>query len=40
MLLTYQVPNLISIFFLLGRLSVESVQVRGFLRIFVTYFIR
>jgi hypothetical protein len=35
-LLTFQVPNLISIFFRLGRLSKESVQVRGFLRIFVT----
>jgi hypothetical protein len=33
---TLHVPNLISIFFRLGRLSMESVQVRGFLRIFVT----
>jgi hypothetical protein len=30
-LLTFQVPNLIYIFFRLGRLSKESVQVRGFL---------
>jgi hypothetical protein len=30
-LLTFQVPNLISIFFRLGRLSKESVHVRGFL---------
>jgi hypothetical protein len=29
--LTFQVQNLISIFFSLGRLSKESVQVRGFL---------
>jgi hypothetical protein len=35
-LLTFQVPNLISIFFRLGRLSKESVQVRGFLWSFVT----
>jgi hypothetical protein len=34
--LTFQVPNLISIFFRLGRLSKEFVQVRGFLNIFVT----
>jgi hypothetical protein len=34
-LLTSQVPNLISIFFSLGRLSKESVQVRGFLWILV-----
>jgi hypothetical protein len=32
----FQVRNLISIFFRLGRLSKESVQVRGFIRIFVT----
>jgi hypothetical protein len=31
MLLPFQVPNLISIFFLLGRLSKETVRVRGFL---------
>jgi hypothetical protein len=30
------VPNLISIFFHLGRLSKESVQVRGFVNVFVT----
>jgi hypothetical protein len=35
-LLTFQVPNLISIFFHLGRLSKESVQVRGFLWSFIT----
>jgi hypothetical protein len=35
-LLTFQVPNLISIFFRLGRFSKESVQVRGFLWSFVT----
>jgi hypothetical protein len=35
-LLTFQVPNLVSIFFRLGRLSTESVEVRGFFRIFVT----
>jgi hypothetical protein len=35
-LLTFDVPNLISIFFRLGRLSKESVQVRGFLWSFVT----
>jgi hypothetical protein len=35
-LLTLQVPNLMTIFFRLGRLSKESVQVRGFFRIFVT----
>jgi hypothetical protein len=35
-LLTFQVPNLMSIFFRLGRLSEESVQVRGFLWSFVT----
>jgi hypothetical protein len=34
--LTFQVPNLISIFFRLGRLSKESVQVRGLLWSFVT----
>jgi hypothetical protein len=34
-LLTFQVPNLVSIFFRLGRLTKESVKVRGFLRIFV-----
>jgi hypothetical protein len=34
--LTFQVPILISILFRLGRLSKKSVQVRGFLRIFVT----
>jgi hypothetical protein len=28
-LLTFHVPNLMSIFFSLGRLSKESVQVRG-----------
>jgi hypothetical protein len=33
-LLTFQVPNLI--FFRLGRLSKESVEVRGFLWIFLT----
>jgi hypothetical protein len=33
---TFQVPNLISIFLRLGRLSSESVQVRGFLNIFIT----
>jgi hypothetical protein len=33
---TFHVPNLISILFRLGRLSKESVQVRGFFRIFVT----
>jgi hypothetical protein len=40
--LTFQLPNLISIFFRLGRLSTESVQDRGFLRIFVTslFFLR
>jgi hypothetical protein len=37
-LLTFQVPNLISIFHSLGRLSKESVQVRGSLEIFVTSF--
>jgi hypothetical protein len=31
----FHVPNLISIFFSLGRLSKKFVQVRGFLRIFV-----
>jgi hypothetical protein len=35
-LLTFQVPNLIPIFFHLGCLSKESVQVRGFLSSFVT----
>jgi hypothetical protein len=35
-LLRFQVPNLMSIFFRLGRLSKESVQVQGFFRIFVT----
>jgi hypothetical protein len=33
-LLTFQVPNLISIFCRLGRLSKESIQARGFLRSF------
>jgi hypothetical protein len=36
MLLTFHVPNLMSIFFRLGRLSKESVQVRGFLFTFAT----
>jgi hypothetical protein len=31
LLLTFQVPNLIPIFFRLDRLSKESVHVRGFL---------
>jgi hypothetical protein len=35
-LLTFQVSNLMSIFFRLCRLSKESVQVRGFLWSFVT----
>jgi hypothetical protein len=35
-LLTFQVPNLISILFHLGRLSTESVQVQGFLWSFIT----
>jgi hypothetical protein len=35
-LLTFPVPNLISIFFRLGRLSKEYFQVRGFLNIYVT----
>jgi hypothetical protein len=35
-LLTFQVPNLIFIFFRLGRLSKVSVKVRGFLWSFVT----
>jgi hypothetical protein len=35
-LLTFHVPNLISIFFRLGRLSKESFQVRGFVNVFVT----
>jgi hypothetical protein len=35
-LLTFHVPNLISIFHSLGRLSKESVQVRGSLEVFVT----
>jgi hypothetical protein len=35
-LLTFHVPNLISIFLRLGRLSKGSVQGRGFFRIFVT----
>jgi hypothetical protein len=35
-LLTFHVPNLISIFFRSGRLSKESVQVRGFVNVFVT----
>jgi hypothetical protein len=34
--LTFQVPNLISIFFRLGRFSKEYVQVRGFLWSFIT----
>jgi hypothetical protein len=34
-LLTFQVQNLISIFFRLGHLSNESIQVWGFLNIFV-----
>jgi hypothetical protein len=34
--LTFQVPNLISIFFRLGRLSKKSVQVRGYLWSLVT----
>jgi hypothetical protein len=34
-LLTFQVPNLISSFFHLGRLSKEFIQVQGFLNIFV-----
>jgi hypothetical protein len=36
--LTFQVPNLISVFHSLGRLSKESVQVRGSLEVFVTSF--
>jgi hypothetical protein len=36
MLLTFQVPNLISVFFSLGRLSKEPVQARGFLLSFAT----
>jgi hypothetical protein len=35
-LLTFHVPNLISIFFCLGRLSKKSVQFRGFMLGFVT----
>jgi hypothetical protein len=35
-LLTFEVPNLISIFFHLGCLSKESVWIRGFLWSFVT----
>jgi hypothetical protein len=35
-LVTFQVPNLMSIFFRLGCLSKESAQVWGFFRIFVT----
>jgi hypothetical protein len=35
-LLTFHVPNLISIFRRLGRLSKKSVQVRGSLEVFVT----
>jgi hypothetical protein len=35
-LLTFQVPNLMSVFFSLGHLSKESVQVRDYLQIFVT----
>jgi hypothetical protein len=38
-LLTFQVLNLISIFHSLGRLSKESVQVRGSLEAFVTSFL-
>jgi hypothetical protein len=34
-LLTFQVPNVVSNLFRLGRLSKESIQVRGFLRSFV-----
>jgi hypothetical protein len=37
-LLTFHIPNLVSIFFCLGLLSKDTVQVRGFLRIFVTSF--
>jgi hypothetical protein len=41
-LLTFQKPNLIYVFFRSGRLSKASVQVRGFLRSFVTslFFLR
>jgi hypothetical protein len=35
-LLTLQAPNIMSIFFRFGHLSKESVQVRGFLWIFIT----
>jgi hypothetical protein len=34
--LTFHVPNLMSIFFCLGRLPKKSVQVRGLFRILVT----
>jgi hypothetical protein len=37
-LLTFQVPNLVSVFHSLGRLSKESVQVRGSLEVFVPSF--
>jgi hypothetical protein len=37
-LLTFQVPNLISVFHSLARLSKESVQVRGSLGVFATIF--
>jgi hypothetical protein len=37
-LLTFHNPNLISIFRTLGRLSKESVQVRGLCNLFVTVF--
>jgi hypothetical protein len=37
-LLTFQVPNLISVFHSLGRLSKKSVQVRGSLEVFITSF--
>jgi hypothetical protein len=39
-LLTFQVPNLISVFHSLGRLSKKSVQVRGSLEVSVTSFLR
>jgi hypothetical protein len=37
-LLTFQVPNLVSVFHSLGRLTKESVQVRGSLEVFVASF--